>query len=87
MNLFNIFAEKDDKKIELSKIRPGEKIHEELLNAEELNRTTERDDFYIIHPSYGNIDEPTIPLKSYSSNDFKMTKEALYNYLAKLDLL
>jgi UDP-N-acetylglucosamine 4,6-dehydratase len=87
MNLFNIFAEKDDKKIELSKIRPGEKIHEELLNAEELNRTTERDDFYIIHPSYGNIDDPTIPLKSYSSNDFKMTKDALYNYLVKLDLL
>jgi UDP-N-acetylglucosamine 4,6-dehydratase len=92
MSLFKIFSEKNNKTIEISKIRPGEKIHEELLNSEELNRTSERDDFYIIHPSYMSSEsvnerDPAINLKSYSSDDFKMSKDELYNYLSELDLL
>lgn len=89
LDLFKIFAEKDNKEIRLSKIRPGEKIHEELLNFEEINRATERDDFYIIHPSYENNynDKQKVNLQSYSSNDFKISKNHLHDYLTQLELL
>ncbi len=33
-------------------IRPGEKIHEVLVNEYEMQRVTERDDYYVIHPEY-----------------------------------
>jgi FlaA1/EpsC-like NDP-sugar epimerase len=86
-DLFEIFSEKYNKKIEMSKIRPGEKIHEELLNIEELYRTTTNNSYYIIHPSY-NVIKSTLETKSsYSSDIDIMTKEFLTNYLSELNLL
>jgi FlaA1/EpsC-like NDP-sugar epimerase len=38
--------------IEITGIRPGEKIHEILVNEYEMQRVTERDDFFTIHPEY-----------------------------------
>lgn len=91
MDLFEIFSEKYQKKIEITKVRPGEKLHEELLNIEEINRTTIRDSYYIIKPSYSSSDGSMPILNfgeiSYSSNLDLMTKEYLLNYLSELQLL
>ena len=38
--------------IEVTGIRPGEKIHETLLNEYEMQRCTEEREFYAIHPEY-----------------------------------
>lgn len=87
-DLFEIFSEKYNKKIEMSKIRPGEKIHEELLNIEELYRTSTRNSYYIIHPSYNNNIKSKLDKScSYSSNTDIMTKDFLSNYLTELNLL
>jgi FlaA1/EpsC-like NDP-sugar epimerase len=34
-------------------VRPGEKIHEILVNEYEMLRATEEDDYFVIHPEYG----------------------------------
>jgi len=34
--------------------RPGEKWHEELMNEEETRRTSERGDYYVVHPALGH---------------------------------
>lgn len=52
LDLFEIFSEKFNKKIITTSIRPGEKLHEELLNNEEINRSIKRDKYYVIQPSY-----------------------------------
>jgi UDP-N-acetylglucosamine 4,6-dehydratase len=38
--------------IEETGIRPGEKIHEILVNEYELQRATEESDYFVIHPEY-----------------------------------
>jgi FlaA1/EpsC-like NDP-sugar epimerase len=38
--------------IDIAGIRPGEKIHETLVNEYEMQRCTELDEFFAIHPEY-----------------------------------
>ena len=42
----------DKKKIEYIGIRPGEKLHEEMISSTDAINTTEHSNYYIIHPSY-----------------------------------
>lgn len=93
-DVFSIFAERRNKTIKITEIRPGEKIHEELLNEDELRRTFERDNYYILPPSYQKRDEivnivsPDIfKNNSYSSCDNIMNKEDLQKYLKELNLI
>lgn len=37
--------------VEITGVRPGEKMYEELLNEEETRRTLETDDYYIVQPA------------------------------------
>jgi UDP-glucose 4-epimerase len=39
-------------------VRPGEKVHEIMVNDEEATRTTRREDWYVIHPMLPEIQEP-----------------------------
>lgn len=50
---------KDDYPIEVIGIRPGEKIHETLVSEEEMHRTVEEKDNYIIYP-YNFLKEPKL---------------------------
>jgi hypothetical protein len=96
-DLFEIFAEMNKKNIQITKVRPGEKIHEELLNVEELNRTVTRDGYYIIKPSYNNnndnnndsdnVNDNEFDNGSYSSDLTTVSKQNLSDYLSKLELL
>ena len=43
---------KEKHPIEITGIRPGEKIHETLLNEYEMQRCTEEKEFFSIHPEY-----------------------------------
>jgi len=89
MDVFELFSESDNKIITITSIRPGEKLHEELLNEDELRRTFERDDYYILPPSYLKIDKniKLINKESYSSCDNILSKTELKEYLVKLGLI
>lgn len=67
-------------KVKLSGIRPGEKIHEILVSEEEIPRTQELSDKYIIHDIKSNTSFGYLK-KEYSSNDCLMNKEELTKFL------
>jgi UDP-N-acetylglucosamine 4,6-dehydratase/5-epimerase len=92
LDVFELFSELNNKKIIITSIRPGEKLHEELLNEDELRRTFERGQYYILPPSYilDNTDSSKnkcIDKTSYSSCDNLLSKEELETYLDGLNLL
>ena len=45
-----------NKPITITGIRPGEKLHECLINESEKFRTIKKGDVYVIKPCYKNID-------------------------------
>lgn len=89
LDVFELFSDLNKKEIVITSIRPGEKLHEELLNEDELRRTFERSEYYILPPSY-NLDiskNKIIEKSSYSSCDNLLSKEDLKIYLEGLNLL
>lgn len=50
MDLANLVAPNAQK--EITGIRPGEKVHEDLITAEEARHTKEYDDYFIIEPEF-----------------------------------
>jgi FlaA1/EpsC-like NDP-sugar epimerase len=50
-------------KIEISGLRPGEKLHEELFTMEELNNAFRCEDLLILAGGYGHL-PPETPVKS-----------------------
>lgn len=85
-DVLEVFAKARNKQIEYSAIRPGEKIHEELLNDEELRRTIERDQYYVIQPSYKSIHVSKPVIEKYSSDLFLLTQTELEGYLKELGI-
>lgn len=57
-------------------IRPGEKVHEVLVSEEEIVRTVEYDQFYVILP-YGKINESSLNnnLEEYTSRNTRILNE------------
>jgi len=95
-DLAEIFADKFGGKIKKIGIRPGEKIHEELINEEEIRRTYKLNKDYLIikpflsnlHPRYDlayrkntNAQLPKSKLKKYSSDLCLLSKNELYDFL------
>lgn len=95
-DLAEIFAEKYGGKVKEIGIRPGEKIHEELINEEELRRSYElNNDYIIIKPFISNIHpkhdlaygkEPSSSLRKtnldrFTSDMFLMSKPGLRKFL------
>jgi len=67
------------------KIRPGEKIHETLVQEDEMRRAVEEDEYYIIHP-YGTKGVPKlrIALPEYTSeNAQRLNKDNIRVLLKK----
>ena len=76
-------------------IRPGEKLHEEMISAEDARRTVRRPDRYVVQPTlamWGGFSEasgdPVPDGFSYSSdtNDQWLSVDDLISMLAELDL-
>lgn len=71
------------------KIRPGEKIHETLVQEDEMRRAVEEDEYYIIHP-YGTRGVPKLrmPLSEYTSeNAQRLDKDDISTLLKKEECL
>ena len=66
---------KKDTEIKIVGIRPGEKLHEEMISEEEWFRTEENDN-YLINTHNVNSD-----IWSYSSKDSLMTEDESYTFL------
>jgi len=71
------------------KIRPGEKIHETLVQEDEMRRAVEEDEYYIIHP-YGTKGVPKLrtPLPEYTSeNAQRLNKDGIRVLLEREEYL
>lgn len=84
-HMIELYANKYNKKIVPGKIRPGEKIHEDLINEYESLRCKETNRYYIIKPPYKNY--TTENSYKYTSYVNILTREKLYEYLIKLKLI
>lgn len=77
--------------IEVTGIRPGEKIHEILVSEEECQRTLERDGYYVIQPVLPELQgarEIDGPLeREYSSADEVIVADRLGDLLRRYQLL
>ncbi len=77
--------------IKVTGVRPGEKLHEILVSEEEIYRTVERGNYYVILPVLPELqtgpDEPRSLTHEYSSADGLMTAHELRDLLEARDLL
>ena len=85
IDLANLFASKYNKSVEITGIRPGEKMHESLVSASESIRTYEKENHYVIKPSYSEKVHDNI--FEYNSAQDVLTGNELEEYLASLNLL
>ncbi len=73
--------------IKIIGIRPGEKIHEILISEEECRRTTERNDYYVIHsilPEIGQQNIESVRDEEYSSAENLLSPQEVQSLLARL---
>lgn len=83
-DLAEIFAEQHGKSIKIVGLRPGEKLHEDLINSSESVRTRHVGSHYVI----GSAVAPTTgEIFTYSSDHDIMSKCALKTHLMKLGIL
>jgi FlaA1/EpsC-like NDP-sugar epimerase len=90
-DLAELFAEASDKQIKVIVLRPGEKMHEDLISESESSRTRSEMvvhngisyDRLVIGPSYVQGNASTF---TYSSSDEVMTKQELYKKLTLLGI-
>lgn len=84
-DLADIFSEMYDKPVKIIGLRPGEKMHEALINESESVRTNDIESHYVIDPAY--LPGEDKKMFEYTSADDVMTKKELYDYLKKLGIL
>ena len=78
----NFFAKRYSKKIAITGIRPGEKLHEELISPSGSLRVTLENDVYRMRPSHSEICN-TASIFSYMSDDDVMPIHRLETYLER----
>lgn len=84
-DLAEIFSEMSGKPIKVTGIRPGEKMHEALINSSESIRTYKDCDHYVIKPAFSHsLSEEAF---EYTSADDVMSKEELKTYLKSINIL
>lgn len=85
MDLAEVFSERYKKPIEIVGIRPGEKLHEDLISRPESVRVRDEDGFYKMNPAHSDI-----PLDSkifdYASDQDVLSKQELAAYLDQLGI-
>lgn len=87
LDLIEILKKKynGDNPIVVTGIRPGEKLHETLINDSESYRTYECEDFYVIIPTIPYFEQLHIPL--YKTLGTKVDAEAFGNYSSDKTLI
>jgi UDP-glucose 4-epimerase len=97
-DLAQIFAEQYDMKIKIVGLRPGEKLHEDLINESESTRTRDNRDYYLAgdlnrslnsnHYVIGPAISPSCYERfTYSSNQCVMSKFDLKQKLTDLGII
>lgn len=80
-----------DVKIEITGIRPGEKMHEIMISEEEINHALERNGYYIIKSMLPELNEGTVKTKAltkeFSSGDWVLDMKETIELLKKHNLL
>jgi UDP-N-acetylglucosamine 4,6-dehydratase/5-epimerase len=66
-------------RVEVVGIRPGEKLHEDLITSTDSRSTIEFDDYYVIKPSYRQWDEEEFRLTSGPAPGKPMTPDYRYS--------
>jgi UDP-glucose 4-epimerase len=87
-DLAEIFAETYNKSIEIIGPRPGEKMHEDLINQSESVRVqkirSKTDDYYVIKPIMSQYSHQQF---TYTSSDDIFTKTQLKDHLTMLSII
>ena len=86
-DMVELFSEKYVKPIVKIDIRPGEKIHESLINETQSTRTIDAGEYYIVKSPISFRDTLISRPYDYNSSSNHLTKEALLQYLTGLGLL
>lgn len=84
-DMIELYALKYNKSVVPGKMRPGEKIHEDLLNELEMRRTVDTPFYYLVKPHYKSHNNDTV--FKYSSDVDTISKEQLFLYLSVLELI
>ena len=83
-DLAEIYSKMYSKPIKYIGLRPGEKLHESLLNDSESVRTRDTGVHYVIGPAFES--PKTEKMFEYTSADDVMSKEELRNYLESIHI-
>ena len=86
LDLVQIFSERYDKPIEVTGMRPGEKLHESLVSEPESVRVRDTGKHYVLKPSYLPVDMDA-KIFEYNSAGFVFEKPELERYLVSIGLL
>lgn len=86
VDVADVLIDGRDIPIEVTGIRPGEKIHEILVSDEESYRTTERDGYYVIRPMLPELNtkesfEPAL-VGEFSSKETSLQGQSLRELIA-----
>lgn len=85
-DLIELFSEKYNKPIRITKLRPGEKLLESLINESQSMSMIKGDNYYYIKPPYKNICIESQSM-DYNSRLNPLGKFELKEYLEKFNLL
>lgn len=83
-DLAEIYSKMYSKPIKYIGLRPGEKMHESLLNDSESVRTRDTGVHYVIGPAFES--PKTERMFEYTSADDVMSKDELYEYLESINI-
>jgi len=86
IDLMEIFSDKYKKSINITGMRPGEKMLESLISEIQSLRLIKKDNYMYIKPAYKNL-LITDNIQNYNSKINPLNKQDLYNYLNKYNLL
>ena len=75
-----------DLPIDVIGIRPGEKLHESLITADDARNTRDRGDSYVIHPSFAYWLDETGPEGSPVGERFAYTSDTNDEWLGAEEL-
>jgi UDP-N-acetylglucosamine 4,6-dehydratase len=87
IDLMNIFSEKYGKPVNITGLRPGEKMLESLISETQSMRLINGPNGYMyIKPPYKNV-LITNDIRNYNSKINPLTKDELFTYLSKIKLI
>ncbi len=86
LDLAEIFSERYGKPIQIIGMRPGEKVHEDLISEPESVRVDDIGTHFVLQPAHSKI-AINSKMFGYNSGDDVMSKDELKAYLNKIGIL